>query len=760
MQRPCRPAPGTKNFPARSLITSLLQSDILREGRAVGHVSFEERGHSRLWTQQETDALILMSRIIGECIRQRRASALLRENAGATRAILDSLTRTAVYVIDHARRLLYFNGTVSRLLPHVRVGMTCHEVFWGHRDACSFCPLHNAGESDAFSVILPHTPFAAPSDVSVSRILWESREPAWVVLISEHILTREEEAEKKSAKSSPTPSVKAIPASSTSTLKAAFTKPSPCAKAPPSPSRPPEATKASLPAFRSASPRLSATASAAASRWRRCAATTGPGRSARWTSSLRPATSAARNGATSPPSRGAPATARGMSSSASATSTSRPAASWPTGRRRKTSASPSRAATPTSAASTSTPEASPASTAIPTSCAPPSLSDASRKTTAAWSRRASTPRTPSPSAASSTPPSCAAASAPGEQPSVEYRKRGEDGAWHWLLALVVALPSAPSQALLLVRDITENKAREANYLLAIQSNYSEIFLIDIPKGGIAPLYTTVRPAPAPADFGAFADDAARHVDPDFTEAVRAFYNLPSLAERLARGENIELEYRKRHGEGAPYRWTSAAVRPIPGNEGHAMLLLRDVTDLRDEENNFYRVLRSSYTEIYEVALDSDALRLIYREDNALERPPLGRRYSEGIRALVEAVHPDDRETYLRHYDPDAIRRGIAQGLRLNLEYRTLGKDGTYRSGFLLLLLLPGASTRFLILCQDISERNAWRPPPCASSAARAPSSASPPLDHRNRPHHMALFAHHQPALARGRAAPGRLPRPF
>ena len=696
--------PEQKTFLRDPSITSLLQSDILREGRAVGHVSFEERGHSRLWTQQETDALILMSRIIGECIRQRRASALLRENAGATRAILDSLTRTAVYVIDHARRLLYFNGTVSRLLPHVRVGMTCHEVFWGHRDACSFCPLHNAGESDAFSVILPHTPFAAPSDVSVSRILWESREPAWVVLISEHILTREEETEKKKREILAHALGESYSRVLDLNLESGFyetlaVRQSAAVSFPAAGGY--ENLFASLqerlsPSFRDGFRRrfsleaLRRDHGAGAQRQMDFLLEARDERGPQW-----------RNLATFPWSPGDGSRHVLQCFRDIDEQTRRELA-------HRQEEENVRVALQSSYANLCRIDLDAGSIACVYS--DPNLLRASElvgRFEEDNRRMVETRVHPEDAVAFCRffdPAQLRRRLSAGEQPSVEYRKRGEDGAWHWLLALVVALPSAPSQALLLVRDITENKAREANYLLAIQSNYSEIFLIDIPKGGITPLYTTVRPAPAPADFGAFADDAARHVDPDFTEAVRAFYDLPSLSERLARGENIELEYRKRHGEGAPYRWTSAAGRPIPGNEGHAMLLLRDVTDLRDEENNFYRVLRSSYTEIYEVALDSDALRLIYREDNALERPPLGRRYSEGIRALVEAVHPDDRETYLRHYDPDAIRRGIAQGLRLSIEYRTLGKDGTYRWVSSLLLLLPGASTRFLILCQDISER--------------------------------------------------------
>ena len=59
--------PEEKTFILDDTISSLLQCDIVRDGHVVGHIGFEERGNRRIWTQQEVDALILMSKIIGEC---------------------------------------------------------------------------------------------------------------------------------------------------------------------------------------------------------------------------------------------------------------------------------------------------------------------------------------------------------------------------------------------------------------------------------------------------------------------------------------------------------------------------------------------------------------------------------------------------------------------------------------------------------------------------------------------------------------------
>ena len=170
----------------------VLQCDIVRDGHVVGHIGFEERGNRRIWTQQEVDALILMSKIIGEYIRQRRSASLLRESYESTRNILNSLPNTAVYVIDANHRIVYFNDTVARAYPNVKLGVTCFEVFWGKSDICSFCPVTKHGGGEAFTTLHEHPPFKGICEISVSGILWENKEPAHVVLISERLLTPEE----------------------------------------------------------------------------------------------------------------------------------------------------------------------------------------------------------------------------------------------------------------------------------------------------------------------------------------------------------------------------------------------------------------------------------------------------------------------------------------------------------------------------------------------------------------------------------------
>ena len=53
--------------------------------------------------------------------------------------ILNSLPSTGVYVIkesDHS--ILYFNRFIKEMMPEVKTGMICHEVW---RGSCKSCPL-------------------------------------------------------------------------------------------------------------------------------------------------------------------------------------------------------------------------------------------------------------------------------------------------------------------------------------------------------------------------------------------------------------------------------------------------------------------------------------------------------------------------------------------------------------------------------------------------------------------------------------------
>lgn len=173
--------------------TAVLYSPFIHDDVEMGCIGFTVRGTPRIWTQQEVDTLTLLSKLVGQHVRQMRSSALLKKSSEATRDILNSLSFAFVYVISkETHRIVYLNDTLRRRFPDLRIGGRCHEIFWDESAPCDFCPAARIGGNDAANAVLKNTPFGPEVDVAVSSMLWESREPAYVVFITEHALSDDE----------------------------------------------------------------------------------------------------------------------------------------------------------------------------------------------------------------------------------------------------------------------------------------------------------------------------------------------------------------------------------------------------------------------------------------------------------------------------------------------------------------------------------------------------------------------------------------
>lgn len=97
-------------------VISHLQCNIVQDGKIIGYISFEERNRKRIWTQQEIDALILMSKLIGESIRQQQSLSLLHHSYSSTRSILNGIHGIYIYVVDENRNILYYNDNAATKL--------------------------------------------------------------------------------------------------------------------------------------------------------------------------------------------------------------------------------------------------------------------------------------------------------------------------------------------------------------------------------------------------------------------------------------------------------------------------------------------------------------------------------------------------------------------------------------------------------------------------------------------------------------------
>lgn len=99
-------------------------------------------------------------------------------------AVLDSLQMTGIYVIredDH--RILYFNNRVKEVLPKVKTGIPCHELWEG---SCVNCPLLTIGNKKEGRSVKFNDPFGKMVDVVAVRVLWEDKIPAFSIAITPH----------------------------------------------------------------------------------------------------------------------------------------------------------------------------------------------------------------------------------------------------------------------------------------------------------------------------------------------------------------------------------------------------------------------------------------------------------------------------------------------------------------------------------------------------------------------------------------------
>jgi PAS domain-containing protein len=169
--------------------------------------------------------------------------------------------------------------------------------------------------------------------------------------------------------------------------------------------------------------------------------------------------------------------------------------------------------------------------------------------------------------------------------------------------------------------------------------------------------------------------------PDYVQKTFDFYELDRVRKLCAAGEASELEYLKRQVEGGGYQWVVATIRPVEGNGQKALLLLRDVTDLKQMEktvrglemryNALFRLSYDISTEVnLETAQYSRTFFLLEKTDSFEEG-----KYDEDFTRFLDLVHPNDRQAVNESRSIDALRRLYRNGEGDNLcQYRILFND--------------------------------------------------------------------------------------
>lgn len=528
-------------------VISHLQCDIVHDGRIIGYISFEERNRKRIWTQQEIDALILMSKLIGESIRQQQSLNLLHHSYSSTRNILNGIQGIYIYVVDENRNILYHNDNAAKIYPDLKAGAKCFDVFRKRLAPCDACPEKILREKGRFSTVLYDTPFGPSMNVSASRVLWENREWAYIVLFSEHTASPEELEQQRKK----TTYIAALCNTCDHIVDI-------------------DLNDHSFEVL---------------------------------------ANSGKSNNYDVPD-------LKDYQKSLEFVSDNYIKASHRQAFLDKFS-----------------------------------LSEMKK------------------------------AFAEGiDSISLEYElltANDEIPVWKERTAFLHKLEDGSEHILFYIRDITEKKLDEArrkedenNFILALQSNYSEIFYIDLDKGLISPLYYNRDQIPIAdsMDYMEYVHQRGMHrLHPDCVKSVFEFYELDRVRRLCHDGEVAELEYLKRQTDGGDYEWVVATLRPVKGRQRRALLFLRDITDLkrmektvRGLEMRYNALFRLSYDVSTEVNLETGEYCRTFFLPEVTDTFEKGN-YSTDFVRFLELVHPDDRKKVSECRSVESLRQACKNG---------------------------------------------------------------------------------------------------
>ena len=157
-------------------ISSMLQCSITAEGVFKGFVGFDECEAGRIWTQEQIDCLVFLSKMLSTFLLKKRAEDKLQESMQNLEGILNN-QNSWIYVIDgETYQLRYINEKTYQIAPETRLGMCCYEAFFKRNEPCEHCPVRECAgkESSILEVYNPVLNVWTLADSS--RIRWGDRE--------------------------------------------------------------------------------------------------------------------------------------------------------------------------------------------------------------------------------------------------------------------------------------------------------------------------------------------------------------------------------------------------------------------------------------------------------------------------------------------------------------------------------------------------------------------------------------------------------
>ena len=119
----------------------------LHDGKEFrGFIGFDECTGLRMWNKEEIGMLSLVAQLLTTFLLKKREADRNEQIMIQLNTILDMQDAYIYAIRQDTYELLYLNQKTLRLDPSARIGMTCHQAFFGRNTPCESCPLTGATE--------------------------------------------------------------------------------------------------------------------------------------------------------------------------------------------------------------------------------------------------------------------------------------------------------------------------------------------------------------------------------------------------------------------------------------------------------------------------------------------------------------------------------------------------------------------------------------------------------------------------------------
>ena len=122
-------------------ICSTLQCALYDENEFCGFIGFDECTGQRMWNKEEISVLSLVAQMLSTFLIKKRKADRNERIMSQLNTILDMQDAYIYAIRQDNYELLYMNQKTLQLEPSARLGMTCHQAFFGRSTPCENCPL-------------------------------------------------------------------------------------------------------------------------------------------------------------------------------------------------------------------------------------------------------------------------------------------------------------------------------------------------------------------------------------------------------------------------------------------------------------------------------------------------------------------------------------------------------------------------------------------------------------------------------------------